>query len=894
MNYCFNCFRERSPEDAGACPHCGYNSETDRGKYPYALPQGSILAGRYITGRVLGQGGFGITYLALNVKEDSRCAVKEFFPETLVSRMTGNPQVTAYTDERQEDFYYGLKQFLEEAEILARFRDNPHIVGVHSYFEENGTAYFVMDYVEGDSFKAYIRNQGGKVPWEDAVKILTPVMDALAAVHQQGIVHRDVAPDNIYLAAEGTVKLLDFGAARYSLGDKSKSLDAVRKEGYAPKEQYFRRGRQGPFTDVYSLAACFYSSITGVIPPESVERMDRDGLIPPSRLANLPPDLESVILHGLQVQAENRYQSMAEFRAALDKCLIKRSDSKGPLILPEGTKLNNRYVTGPLQQYNHSGICYIGNLYQVRDERAPTNSLTLLEFFPHYETERKGTTVHGYHQEMFDEGKEIFLRRAKLSTSDSHYPDGRRNITGIYDYFEENNTVYAVLYPEEGTPLPEYLAAHGGKLSFEDAVKLLKPVANALIFYHRLGYVFENAEPRHILVSATGEATLVGLFRDFLDPTSNPPIINRYAAPETFWGKRGKGAYTDVYSLSACIYYTITGNTPPDALNRVQKDELHSPSQLKIRISHSAEKALLKGLAVKAENRYQSITEFLNALNPQIIEKRKTPVLIPIAALIAIALSVFLYRNVQSSYQNNQPYVENMPFTVGQTEGTYTGDWKEGKPEGQGEFSSSDATLVGKGFKIFSYVGEWENGWFSGEGKAVYQDASFYEGHWKGGSRDGYGVYETMFDRYEGNWDSGNRSGEGIQYYGSGAFYDGLWKNNEPEGNGTYTAANGDTFQAVWATGLPTGKTTVQRTDGSSITGIWTGRELVSETGENYVVNRECSAIVVFNGKRNNVSGDYTGTWRNGRPDGPGSLVSGSLLTYTGTWEGGRLEQRTE
>lgn len=888
MDYCYNCFRERSTEDAGPCPHCGYAPETDRGRYPCALPHGSVLAGQYITGRVLGQGGFGITYLALNVKKGGRCAIKEFFPETLVSRMIGHPQVTAYSGQRQEDFYYGLKQFLEEAEILAQFQDNPNIVGVHAYFEENGTAYFVMDYVEGESFKAYISNQGGKVPWEDAVRILTPVMDALDAVHQQGIVHRDVAPDNIYLTAEGTVKLLDFGAARYSLGDKSQSLDAVRKEGYAPKEQYIRRSRQGPFTDVYSLSACFYSSITGVIPPESVERMDRDTLIPPSRLADLPPGLESVILHGMQVKAEDRYQTIAEFKAALDKSLVQRKE--GPLFLPEGTKLNKRYVVGPPPPYSYSGIHYIGNLYQVRDERASAGGLTLLEFFPRYETYREGMTVRGNNQEMFDRGKEIFLRRAKLSTSDSHYPDGRRNITGIYDYFEENNTVYAVLYPEKGTPLPEYLAAHGGRLPIEEAVELLKPVADALIFYHRLGYVFENLEPRHILISAANKAILAGLFCDFDDPTSNPPAENRYAAAETFWSKRSKGAYTDVYSLAACIYYAVTGNEPPGALERLQKDELRPPSKLEIRLPHRTEKALLKGMAVKEENRYQRIPEFLDALNPQ---KKKTPALAPIIAriiapIIVFALGALLFRNVRSAYLNHQAYVENEPFTIVLTKGTYTGDWKAGKPDGQGKFSSSE-----KGF-IIAYEGGWENGQFDGEGKILYQDFSSYEGQWKNGDRSGYGVFQTISNgRYEGNWDAGIRNGEGVQYYSSGALYDGLWEDNKPEGSGTYTAANGDTFQAVWMNGLPTGETTVQRTDGSSITGIWTGREMISETGENYVLNQECSAVVVRNGEWDHVKGDYTGTWRDGCPDGPGSLET-SLLTYTGTWEHGRLEQHTE
>ena len=248
-----------------------------------------------------------------------KVAIKEFLPDGIAVRAGGSHQVTTYTGQREENFKYGMERFLDEAQVLAKFQGNPNIVGVRSYFEENDTAYFVMDYIEGTSFKTYIQEQGGKVSWEESAKVLLPVMDALGAVHKGGIIHRDVTPDNIILTTDGGVKLLDFGSARYSLGDKSKSLDVVLKAGYAPKEQYIRRGKQGPYTDVYSLAACFYAAITGFLPPESLERMDEDNLVPPStRGVKLPSGFEDAILKGLEVQPADRYQSMEEFRAALD------------------------------------------------------------------------------------------------------------------------------------------------------------------------------------------------------------------------------------------------------------------------------------------------------------------------------------------------------------------------------------------------------------------------------------------------------------------------------------------------------------------------------------------------------------------------------------------------
>lgn len=287
-------------------------------KYPAALPEGSILAGQYIIQDVLGQGGFGITYLAEDYKLKMKVAVKEFFPESMIMRQGGVPQVTVYSDGKLENFHYGLQGFLDEARVLAQFQGNPNIVGVRSYFEENGTAYFVMDYIEGINLKTYIQRHGGNLGWEETCNIMLPIMDALIEVHRKGIIHRDVTPDNILIANEHTVKLLDFGAARYSLGDRSQSLDVVLKAGYAPKEQYTRRGKQGPYTDVYSVAACFYTALCGYLPPESLDRMDKDEIVSLSaRGVQLPKSSEKAIIKGLEVRPENRFQSMDEFKHAV-------------------------------------------------------------------------------------------------------------------------------------------------------------------------------------------------------------------------------------------------------------------------------------------------------------------------------------------------------------------------------------------------------------------------------------------------------------------------------------------------------------------------------------------------------------------------------------------------
>lgn len=281
------------------------------------LPPGTVLAGRFIIGKVLGQGGFGITYLAKDYRTGTKVALKEFFPEAMVTR-SDSLTVSFFTGDRKENFDYGKECFLDEAKTLAQFIGNENIVRVYSYFEENETAYFTMEYIEGESLQDYIHSKGGRISFDDAKRILFPIMDAMAIVHSKGIIHRDISPDNIYICQDNTVKLLDFGAARYSLGDRSRSLDVVLKHGYAPKEQYTRHGRQGPFTDIYSLAATFYKLITGRTPPDSIDRLEEDNIVLPSNLGSDIPDYaEDALMIGLSVNPSDRFRSMSEFRQAL-------------------------------------------------------------------------------------------------------------------------------------------------------------------------------------------------------------------------------------------------------------------------------------------------------------------------------------------------------------------------------------------------------------------------------------------------------------------------------------------------------------------------------------------------------------------------------------------------
>ncbi len=327
-------------------------------KYPLALKPRTILAGRYIIEQVLGQGGFGITYRASDHKTSKKIAIKEYFPDSLAYR--NGLKVISFTGDRLENFEYGKENFLREAKTLAEFIGNPNIVRVHSYFEENNTAYFVMDYVEGKCLSDYIKERDGRISYDEAETILIPIMDALASVHSKGIIHRDVTPDNIFIRNDGKSILIDFGAARYSLGDKSKSLDVILKHGFAPMEQYTRRGRQGAFTDIYSLAATFYYCIVGTRPPDSIERIVDDELVLPSSAGvDIPKGSEAVILKAMSVRSFERYQTMDEFRKELEKYSRKKAqplpgkkpqaEKKPPVMQPPQVKQGSPTTQQPVK-----------------------------------------------------------------------------------------------------------------------------------------------------------------------------------------------------------------------------------------------------------------------------------------------------------------------------------------------------------------------------------------------------------------------------------------------------------------------------------------------------------------------------------------------------------------
>ncbi len=279
-----------------------------------ALPRGTVLHDYKILS-VLGEGGFGITYQAEDVNLSKLVAIKEYLPAELAVRR-GEREVLPRSSRSQDDFYWGLKEFLEEAKTLAQF-DHPNIVPVLRFFEANGTAYIVMAFQEGDSLFEVIHR--GPARQEDVETLLPPILDGLAEVHRRGYLHRDIKPENVFVRRDGTPVLLDFGAARQALGSKTRTLTSIVSRGYAPFEQYTREGRQGPWSDIYALGAVLYAAITGEPPPDATDRMEHDAMVAAvdAGRSRFDEGFLRAVDWALAVRAQDRPQTLAEWRAAL-------------------------------------------------------------------------------------------------------------------------------------------------------------------------------------------------------------------------------------------------------------------------------------------------------------------------------------------------------------------------------------------------------------------------------------------------------------------------------------------------------------------------------------------------------------------------------------------------
>lgn len=312
-NICLFCFGDL--DSSRICLNCKRPADETPSKIHH-LPQRTVLKNRYLLYKPIGEGGFGITYVAWDMHLQTKVAIKEYFPSVYVARAPKSNQVIIKSKDKRESANRGLKRFIEEAKMLSMVKNLPGIVSVLDFFPENGTAYIVMEFLDGISLKKYIYRKGGKVSADEILGILNPVMTSLIKVHETGLIHRDISPDNIILTKYNEVKLIDFGAAKQEELDE-KHLSIVLKPAYAPEEQYrSASAEQGAWTDIYALGVTIYYCITGTLPPESVERINTDSIERPSKLkAVISKTQEAALMKALEVNYKNRYQSVKEMMA---------------------------------------------------------------------------------------------------------------------------------------------------------------------------------------------------------------------------------------------------------------------------------------------------------------------------------------------------------------------------------------------------------------------------------------------------------------------------------------------------------------------------------------------------------------------------------------------------
>lgn len=377
--YCLNCFQVMAADEM-TCSKCQYPQPSSFNHIylqpPYRLKE------QYIIGRVLGHGGFAITYLGYDRNLGTRVAIKEYFPAEFATRAVDGLNVIPYDGEKQTLFQLGKEKFIAEARLLATLR-NPHIIRIRQFLETCNTAYFVMEYLEGQDLKHYVESKGGQLSWQETKELLWPILGALEEVHLKQCFHRDIKPDNIYITNQGLPILLDFGAARQQMTGATTNLLAFLTPGFAPAEQYSANGIQGPWTDIYSLAATMYYAVTGQVPPVPQDRaLGETELIPPSQMgADISPEDEAWLLKGLNVKWSSRPENVAEWRRMLEMQQrkytqtmelsgdeLKREMEMAFLrsaILP---RLMSRFLTPAAEREIHEAATFVGLQKEQVDE----------------------------------------------------------------------------------------------------------------------------------------------------------------------------------------------------------------------------------------------------------------------------------------------------------------------------------------------------------------------------------------------------------------------------------------------------------------------------------------------------------------------------------------------
>ena len=780
VNRCPHCMEELGELNGNFCPFCGFNAAQNP-QPPEALPRESILHGKYLIGDVLGRGGFGITYIGFDLSLESKVAIKEYYPSGSAMRREGESSLywnsTCASQTSRQGAY---DDFLKEARKMARVDSIPSIVRVRETFLENETAYIVMDYVEGETLKTRLKRDG-VLTYSACYAMLRPMMEDLQKVHQLGIIHRDISPDNIMIQKDGSVKLLDLGAAK----DLSKKSDGqsqlVTKNGFSPAEQYMDSGKIGPWTDVYALCATIYYACYGKLVPQALERLVQDTLTfdLPAKEA-IPQNVIETLKKGLAIRAAERIQSVEELMQRLNVSAAR------PAPIPQP---NAKQDTAKKPKKSNLAVSVLKKV--LLGFMILCTAFVLFLFYAAY----RGAQITAEENAASSASMVTAESTASLEVSSEAPSESPASSAASSAQTAVQYTAQYRVDEAGGGSLSDGFASGADTVfkQFTDPSQVITVTATPAE-----GYVFVKWSDGITSRSRTDtdfkqDLAVTAIFAQASVQIDGKPDGSRVTVKASLKG--------DCINAKNLRWYA-DGSEVESAAGK---------TSLTVNNTETADKTI-KVYAVVVYNDCK-ITS--NTLTCKLAGKKQ--------AASSSSSSASSSSTASASSSQAKPAVQtvtNQSITVSAGEkGTYTGQWADGKPSGQGKM------VLDKGGV---YEGNWENGLRNGQGTFTFANGAKYIGNWKNDVRTGQGkLIYTGGSVYEGNWQNNKQNGQGKLTFSGGDIYEGNWENDKWNGHGKYIWKSGTVYEGDFADGKLNGQGTVTYTDGTTKSGTWKDNEFV-------------------------------------------------------------------
>lgn len=777
--YCPYCMS--AVENGKFCPTCGKEPAAYRAE-SHHFPPGSLLKERYLIGRVLGEGGFGITYLGLDTRLERRVAIKEYFPTSFVQRETSvSLDVTCYTTSGRDFYEKGREQFLQEAKTMARLENISEIVRVLDFFPANNTAYIIMDFLEGSTLKE-LTAKLGCIPADEMLKMLEPVLRGMDAMHKAGVIHRDISPDNLMQLKNGRVMLMDFGCAKEIEGGRT--MTVTLKHGFAPMEQYTGYG-QGPWSDVYSICATVYYCLTGKVPPQSVERseLDQDPLVPPTALgAALSNEQEQAILKGLAVRARNRWQKVADLYGALYGKTMEGLPWTPPVEQPSQEKGNTEYIAGAFKhntdkkdigktEYagtntssdfpNGTGkggmsktakgvvaaaCCAIiagATFFMGRPNQPPVDPDSQNKMI--LSADRETQTESGEDEEKMtgtDDDLGVFANLPSGETDETENNQTAEPETEPQESETSEPLTEAPTVPEtkpQETPAPT--TARQQETTKAPAVPTMEELDQAAETYKK-NKQYKEAEACYRQMRTLGYVDDAGLGDNMWNIGYRMELGGDYTSAAAIWEEcvRLNNSASTMWYLGQ-LYEKYLGDAET-GFQWYLKSAQNNYEPAYIDVGRCYKDGIGTG---------RNLEEALSWLEAYV----------SFGYAQGTGTARTMIAEIQAEQEAAQPStVTNQPFTMITSKfsvsGVYTGEWKDGAPNGKGTMT----------------IQETNDRWDYGD--------TLWSADWVNGLIEGYGQWRSAVDgAYDGNFSSGLKSGYGKMWFNDGTVFDGQWSGGD-------------------------------------------------------------------------------------------------------------------